>query len=151
MTNDTGIATISDNFTAVWALVQSLPEKQRIEAQDAIIRAYEHATDNIQALLTLTDEIRTQRDHAINEIAFIQQHRGHISHDDVARDMSMEIDDISYDDARHIVDALCGMSDVSISSWDMMDVREAIRILADSINESLALQAEYEREMAEEQ
>jgi len=149
MTQETGITAIRDNFTAVWALIQPLPEKQRNQAQDALIRAYEHVTDNIQALITLADEISAQRDNAIDEIAYIRQHRGHISYDDVARDMSMEIDDITYQDARNIVDILCGMSDANISNWEVMDLREAIRILADSIKESLTLQAEYEREIAE--
>ncbi len=113
MTTETSITTISDQFSAVWALIQPLPQEQRIQAQDAIIRAYEHATDNIQALLTLTDEISAQRDNAIKEIAYIQKHRGHISYDDVARDMSLEIDDLTYEDARHIVDVLTGQSDAN--------------------------------------
>lgn len=150
MTTETAITTISDKFSAVWALVQPLPEEQRIQAQDAIIRAYEHVTDNIQALLTLTDEISAQRDNAIEEIAYIQKHRGHISYDDVARDMSREIEDITYEDARNIVDVLTGMSEANISSWDVMDVREAMRNLADHINETLELEAlEAELELAE--
>lgn len=148
MTTETSITTISDQFSAVWALIQPLPQEQRIQAQDAIIRAYEHATDNIQALLTLTDEISAQRDNAIKEIAYIQKHRGHISYDDVARDMSLEIDDLTYEDARHIVDVLTGQSDANISSWDIMDVREALRRMVDNIkeiNELEALEAELER------
>ncbi len=149
MTTETSISTISDKFSVVWALVQPLPEEQRIQAQDAIIRAYEQATDNIQALLTLTDEISAQRDNAIKEIAYIRQHRGHISYDDVARDMSMEIDDLTYDDARNIVDVLTGQSDANISSWDIMDVREALRRMADNIKEVIELEA-LEAELAEE-
>ena len=136
--------TIQDQFNTVWNLVQSMPDEQRTAAEQAIVRAYNHATDNINALIVMADDLRLQRDIAINEIAFIQKHRGHISYDDVARDMSMEIDDLTYEDARNIVDVLCGMSDHAVSNWDLMDVREAIRRLVEGINENIAPQTEFD-------
>ena len=135
--------TIQTKLNTVWALVQSMPDGQRHAAEQAIIAAYQHVTDNIQALITFADEVRLQRDIAINEIAFIQLHRGHISYDDVSRDMSMEIDGISYDDARNVVDVLCGTSDKA-NSWDVRQLAEAIRIMVENINENIALQQDDE-------
>ena len=149
MTTDITQTTVQEEFTVVWGLIQSMPNEQRIQAESALKRAYNHVTGNIQALLAMADELRLQRDITINEIAFIRKHRGHVSYDDVARDMAMEIDGINYEEARRVVDVLCGMSDFAVTNWDVMGLREAIRLLTEDINENILLEAEYERDLAE--
>jgi len=150
MNTNTDLTTIQTDFAIAWNLLCTIPDdQQRTEAQNALTRAYSHVTDNIQALIAMADEFRLQRDIAINEIGFIRKNRGHISYDDVARDMSMEMDDITYDDARAIIDVLCGTSEYIINDWQKMDLREAIRMLIEDISETKQLEEEYEREIAE--
>lgn len=149
MTQKNIIAATQTDLNKVWALIQVMPDEQRIEAQNALLNAYHNVVNNVAAMKAMAVEIAEQRDKAIHELSFISKNRGHISYDDVARDMSMEIDDLTYEEARMIVDVLCGQSDYATTSWDVMDLREALRALRDDLNENQLLEAEYEREIAE--
>lgn len=149
MTQQNIIATTQTDLNEVWTLIQTLPDEQRIAAQNALMTAYHNVVDNVAAMKAVTEELTDQRDKAIHEISFIHTNRGHISYDDVARDMAMEIDDLTYEEARMIVDVLCGQSDYATTSWDVMDLRESLRALRDDLNENILLEEEYERELLE--
>ena len=137
-------------LATLWTFAQSLPEDQAQSVSQELVAVYK----DIQALQTITQdqaqtlqdaasvftgiigELRTQRNDALDDLQSVRRTASAQARTDLARDLAMELD-CSVIDAQRLIDALVGRSDVAVSGYTMMDLRDTLRRMLDEITEEL--------------
>lgn len=147
-------------LSTLWTFAQTLPHAQAQTMSRQLVAVY----DDIQALRhlaqeqadTLADattvfnaminELRTQRDHALDDLQSVRRTASQQAHTDLARDLALELDDVSAADAALLIDALLGRSNIAVSGYTMMDLRDTLRRLLEELTEERACSAAYDLE-----
>ena len=154
-------------LSQLWDQAQELPEEQKVLVSQAIITCYEQTKamqqtstqqsqlfrDAADVLTGIIEQLRCQRDLALNDLDRARlQSNDHLRQQFVYA-LALELN-IPQPNAERVFAALIGeKSDVYISDYTMMDVRDALRQVNLEIEEDLeeqqAIEDEYQREIWE--